>query len=335
MATPVLRINLILIAAVAIMAVPTIVVSLCGWDTAQSLAMLAAMGGLFSATGLGLRGVVILTVATGVGTFAASFVGANPLYAVLVMLVAGASLGIANLWGLSVWNFMFPVLVAAVIAQPPHIVDGLVPNALATGSLTMACVLVGGLLTRLIVRTPHQTTVTTYPVKVIIMYAVNLSLLLAGAGYVAAAFHQELLGVWTALTVVVVLIEPYAGETSRKALQRAAGTILGFLLAIGVSASLLPDFLYYAVGLLFIEVALLMRFVGARKSWGFVMFLTPGVVLLSGPPSHVGQVDDFRLYATVIAAGACLVLLGIERLLFWRGGLNRPTPAQAPTPATK
>ncbi|NBX23678.1 MAG: hypothetical protein EBR52_06135, partial [Microbacteriaceae bacterium] len=145
----------------------------------------------------------------------------------------------------------------------------------------------------------------------------------------------ELLGVWTALTVVVVLIVPYAGETSRKALQRAGGTILGFLLAIGVSASLLPDFLYYAVGLLFIEIALLMRFIGARKYWEYVMFLTPGVVLLSGSPSHVGQVDDFRLYATVMAAVACLVLLGIERLLFWRGGLNEPTATAAATPATK
>ncbi|NBX23808.1 MAG: hypothetical protein EBR52_06805, partial [Microbacteriaceae bacterium] len=88
MAKPVVRINLILIAAVIIMAVPTIVVSVIGWDAAQSIAMLAAMGGLFSATGLGLRGVAALTIASGVGTFAASFVDANPLYAVFVMFVA-------------------------------------------------------------------------------------------------------------------------------------------------------------------------------------------------------------------------------------------------------
>jgi hypothetical protein len=259
-------------------------------------------------------------------------VGTSPLSAAALMLVVGAALGAGNKWGLSVWNFMLPVLVAAVIAQPPQLMEGTLANAVATGATTAGCVLLGGLLTMLMVKKPQQTTVPTYSPKVNIMYAVNLGLLLAGAGYAAAVIHQELVGMWVALTVVVILIEPYAGETTTKALQRAAGTILGFLLAIGVSASVLPGFLYYAAGLLFLEIALLLRFRGHRKYWEYVMFLTPGVVLLSGSPTHVDQVSDYRLYATVIAAAACLLILGLERLLFWRGGLNKPVVTDPPAP---
>jgi len=324
MSKPILRLNLILITAIVIMAIPTVVVMVLGWNSASSLAMLAAMGGLFSAAGLGWRGLIVLAIATGVGTFFASFVHDDPISSAVLMLAAGAALGAVNKWGLSVWNFMFPVLVAAVIAQPPQVSKDLMTNALSTSAIGLGCVLVGGALTTLIVKKPVQKEIPVYSLKVNVMYAVNLALLLAAAGYFAALKQQELLGMWAALTVVIILIEPYSGQNTTKALQRAAGTTLGFLLAIGVSASVLPHFLYLAAGLIFIEIALLVRFVGKRKYWEYVMFLTPGVVLLSGSPKEVGQVSDFRLEATIIAAVACLLLLGVERLLFWQGGLAKP-----------
>jgi hypothetical protein len=326
----ILRLNVILLSAIIIMAVPTVVVAVVGWNTAATLAMLSAMGGLFSAAGLRWRGLIVLTVASGVGTFLASFVDNNPVTSAVFMLFVGAAFGSVNKWGLSFWNFMFPVLVISVIAQPPHLTDEVFSNAAATGAITMGSILLGGVLTLLVMKKRTQNKIPTYSLKVNIMYAVNLALLMAAAGYFAALKHQELLGMWAALTAVVILIEPYSGEKATKALQRAGGTILGFLLAIGVGASSLPDFLYIAVGLIFLEMALLLRFVGSRKYWEYIMFLTPGVVLLSGSPSQVGQVSDYRLLATVLAAAACLLVLGIERLLFWRGGLENPAikPAQ-------
>jgi hypothetical protein len=330
MPKPILRLNLILIAAIVIMAIPTIVVTVLGWNSASSLAMLAAMGGLFSAAGLGWRGLIVLAGATGVGTFLASFVHDDPIASAVLMLVVGAALGAVNKWGLSVWNFMFPVLVAAVIAQPPALSKDLMTNALGTGAIAVASIVVGGALTTLVVKKPVQKVIPTYSLKVNVLYAVNLALLLSAAGYFAALKHQELLGMWAALTVVIILIEPDTGQISTKALQRAAGTTLGFLLAIGVSASALPHFLYLVAGLIFIEIALLVRFVGQRKYWEYVMFLTPGVVLLSGSPKEVGQVSDFRLEATIIAAVACLAVLAIEQLLVWRGQ-KKPQPTTTST----
>lgn len=319
----ILRLNLILIASIVIMAVPTLVVVGLGWKSAATLAMLASMGGLFSVAGLRWRGVITLTIASGIATFLAVFAAGNPVLGAILMLAVGATLGVANVWGLSLWNFMFPVIVAAVIAQPPQILKDSLGNAALTGAITVVSVIIGGLLTTFLVKKPLQAVTPKYSVKVNIVYTVNMAVLLAGAGYFAVIAHQELLGMWTALTVVVILIEPYQGPLTTKALQRAGGTILGFLLATGVSASLLPDFLYLVAGLVFLEIALLLRFVGSRKYWEYVTFLTPGVVLLSGTPSQVGEVSEYRLLATTLAAVACLAVVGIERLVFWRGGLEK------------
>lgn len=330
MPKPILRVNMVLIAAIIIMALPSLAAALLGWSSAASLAMLASMGGLFSAAGLSWRGLWRFVIASGIGTFLAVFAVGNPTAAVALMFVSGAVLGVANLWGLSLWNFMFPVLVVAVIAQPPQVTDNLIGNAVATGSITAASAVVGGVITALLVKKPLQKKSPHYSRKVNIVYTVNMAVLLGASGYFAVMAHQELLGMWTALTVVVILIQPYEGERTTKAVQRAGGTILGFLLAIGVGASGIPHFLYIVAGLVFLEMALLLRFVGSRKYWEYVMFLTPGVVLLSGSPTQVGEISDYRLVATALAATACLVVIGIESLLFWRGGLKAPKPVAAP-----
>lgn len=305
------------------MLVPTILVVLIGWQSAASLAMLAAMGGLFSMIGLHGRGMLLLVIAMGVTTFAASLVSSNPWASAVLMLICGAGLGAVNKWGLSLWNFMFPVFAAAVIAQPPKVATGTLPNALLTSGIAMGSLILAAVLTMILVKEPRQKEITVYPLKVNVMYAVNLGLLLAAAGYFSSIYRHEQLGVWLTLTIVIILIYPYAGQSTSRAIQRAAGTILGFLIAIGVGASGLPDFLFYAAAFVFLEIALLMRIVPGKKYWEYVMFLTPGVVLISGKPSELATVSHDRLYATIIAAVACLLVLAIERGLFWRGGLNK------------
>ena len=309
--------------SIVFMLVPTILVVLIGWQSAASLAMLAAMGGLFSMIGLHGRGMLLLVIAMGVTTFAASLVSSNPWASAVLMLICGAGLGAVNKWGLSLWNFMFPVFAAAVIAQPPKVATGTLPNALLTSGIAMGSLILAAVLTMILVKEPRQKEITVYPLKVNVMYAVNLGLLLAAAGYFSSIYRHEQLGVWLTLTIVIILIYPYAGQSTSRAIQRAAGTILGFLIAIGVGASGLPDFLFYAAAFVFLEIALLMRIVPGKKYWEYVMFLTPGVVLISGKPSELATVSHDRLYATIIAAVACLLVLAIERGLFWRGGLNK------------
>lgn len=328
-----LKMQEMILVALVVMAIPTVIVLMLGWSSAVTLAMLAAMGGMFGAVGNRYRGLILLTVANGVSTFLAVLVTGSPIAAGFLMLVLGVALGVVNKWGLSVWNFMFPVLAAAVIAQPPKIINDLIPNALMVGLTAMGCLLIPALLVGLVLKHPMQKTIPIYARKVNVLYTVNLGLVLGGAGYAAAAVHDELLGTWIALSVVAILIHPYAGQIASRALQRGAGTVVGFLVAIGVAASLLPDFLYYAAGLVFLEVAIFMKVDPKRQYWEYVLFLTPGVVLLSGTPSQVGSVGNDRLGATIVAMVACLIVLGIERLIFWRSGLGTPE-AQPAAPAT-
>lgn len=323
-----------ILVAFVVMAIPSVIVLMLGWSSALMLAMLAAMGGLFGAAGNRYRGLALLTVASGVSTSLAVLVTGSPVASGILMLMLGAALGAVNKWGLSLWNFMFPVLAAAVIAQPPKIADDLIPNALMVGLITMGCLVIPALLVGLVLKKPVQKNIPTYSRKVNVLYTVNLALLLGGAGYAAAALHDELLGTWLALSMVAILIHPSAGQMTSRALQRGAGTVVGFLIAIGVAASVLPDFLYYFAGLVFLEVAIFMKVDPKRQYWEYVLFLTPGVVLLSGTASQVRQVGNDRLGATIVAMFACLVVLGIERLIFWRSGLGTPDTKSAPTPAS-
>lgn len=324
MARPVVQANVMFFSSILIMIIPTAIVILVGWKSGSSLAILAAMGGLFSVMGLRGRGLVLFTIASGVSTFLASLVSENAWASAVLMLVCGVVLGAVNKWGLSLWNFMFPVFAAAVIAEPPQLVSGFIPNAVLTAVVAMGCLVVAALLTMIIVKHPAQKEVQEFPLKVNVMFAVNLGLLLGAAGYFSSVYRHEQVGVWLTLAIVVIMIHPYAGQTTSRALQRAGGTIIGFLIAIGIGASDLPDYLFYIAAFVFLEIALLMRITPSRKYWEYVMFLTPGVVLISGSPADIATVSHDRLYATILAALACLLILGIERLLFWRGGLNKP-----------
>ena len=325
MANKTARITLLLFAAIVIMAIPAVGVVAIGWSSAGLFAMLAAMGGLFAGIGLGVRGVLWLAGASAVASILGVLVAPNALAAGILMLVVGATYGIANRWGLSLWNFMYPVLAVAALAQPPKIVDSTIPDAFITGAIALVSILVGGFLMHLVVRHPIQKEVPVYSTKVNTVFTINLAVLLAIAGYAAAALHSQVPGVWLAITIVII-IRPYQGDSVMRSLQRGGGTVLGFLLAIGVAYALPQTYIYYLVGLAFVEFALLIRYQAQRPYWEYIMFITPGVVLLAGTPEQVTHFADARLLATISAVVLCLIVMGIERAIFWRGGLLEPHP---------
>ena len=326
MANKTARITLMLFVAIIIMAVPAVGVVALGWGAAGLFAMLAGMGGLFAGIGLGVRGVLWLAGASAVGSALGMLAAPNPIAAGVLMLVVGASYGIANRWGLSLWNFMYPVLVVAALAQPPKLVGEPITDALLTGVMALVSILIGGFLVILVVKHPVQKEVTKYSTKVNVVYAVNLAVLLAIAGYATAALHAQVPGVWLAITIVIVL-RPYQGDSVMRSIQRGGGTVLGFLLAIGVAYALPQTYIYYLVGLAFVEMAVLIRYQAKRPYWEYIMFITPGVVLLAGTPEQVTHFADARLLASISAIVLCLALMGIERAIFWRGGLLEPQAA--------
>lgn len=305
-------------ALVVIMMIPAIGVVLLGWSSAGLLACIAALGGLFSGLGLRLKGLLLLSVASAIGVFLATFIADNPLAAATLMAIAGLTYGYANSRGLAAANFIFPMLIATVLGKPPTITNVVPLDALITAGVTIGSILIAGFIVMLVWKTPIDMNKPPAPRKNNIIYTVNMTVLLGLAGYLTSLWHAQVPGGWFAITVVVI-IQPHAKAAMTRGIERGAGTILGFLLAIGVATAVKPDFLYYLVGLVFVEIAVLLRFNKDRPYWQYVMFVTPGIVLLSGLPSQVTQFADWRLLANVIAAVICLAVLGLERVIFWRG----------------
>jgi hypothetical protein len=325
------RISLMLGLVIVILVVPTAIIVLFGWKSAGMLAFVAAMGGLFAMIGDRWRGLLWATLATGLGTGAAVLVSGNHVASAILMLCVGVTLGLANNWGLALWNFMFPVAVATVISNVPKVVDSPIQNALINGAIAVFCMIVAGLLVSLVVKKPMQASPPKYRPLVTAMYTVNLAILFTASGFVASLWHDQLPGMWLTLTIVII-IRPHIGESLMRALERGGGTILGFLIAIGVAYSLTPTPIYFGIGLIFLEIAVLIRFHPDRPYWEYIMFLTPAVVLLAGSPSEVTDFASYRLGATIAAVVACLLLLGIERLVFWRGALTNDSGLKTSAP---
>jgi uncharacterized membrane protein YgaE (UPF0421/DUF939 family) len=112
-------------------------------------------------------------------------------------------------------------------------------------------------------------------------------------------------GGWVILTIVVI-VQPALGAGLTKAAQRAAGTVLGFAIAIAIGSILGTGPLLYALGTAFLMAALVVMLQG-RPYWVYAALLTPAIVLLESAGSTVDQVAKERLAATL--AGVAITIL--------------------------
>jgi uncharacterized membrane protein YccC len=114
-------------------------------------------------------------------------------------------------------------------------------------------------------------------------------------------------GGWIILTIVVVF-QPSLGDGFRKAVNRAAGTILGFVIAVLVGSFVTNVGLLYLVGAIFLMVAFILMMQG-RPYWLYAAALTPAIVLLESSGSTVNEVADQRLGATLIGVTVTLLVM--------------------------
>lgn len=316
------RITLYLVVALVLIVIPQALINVLGWESAGLLAGLAATGGVFAALGH-WKSLAWGSIATTVGVFFAVFASDTPWFAALVMLGVGLAYGLGHKTGISTTNFMFPVIVAAIIGTPPTLSSEVPLNAALTAFVALGSMLISGLLVILVMRKTQTENPAKLSRKVLAVFTFNVTLLFTIIGYVASEYHSQVPGMWLAISVVMIM-RPYIDSSFKRGVQRAAGTLLGFFLALGVATAIPESWLYVLVGLLFIERAVLIKIRPSNTYWEFVMFLTPGIVLLSAPANLVTEYSDWRLSSTLIACLASLVLLGVERLVFYRGSLNTP-----------
>jgi len=144
----------------------------------------------------------------------------------------------------------------------------------------------------------------------VLHHAFRVAIVTTAAVLAAGLLHLNH-GYWVTLTVIVIL-QPYGAATRQKAMQRVAGTILGGIVAAGLSAAFQSVIAIYVLIAIFtiLCVALLPLNYGA-----YAVFGTPAFVLLAEASAGDWHLAGLRIVNTLI--GGTLALVGASVL--WPG----------------
>jgi uncharacterized membrane protein YccC len=158
------------------------------------------------------------------------------------------------------------------------------------------------------------------PGSLLLRHALRLATLVAAAVWLSAAFGLRR-NYWITITVVIIL-QPYTGATTQKALQRVAGTVLGAILTAGLAA-VMHDSRAMLV-LIFVFVATCVALLPLNYA-AYSIFLTPAFVLLAEAGANDWHLAGLRVENTLI--GGAMALVGAW--LLWPTSAWRDLPTLA------
>ena len=109
---------------------------------------------------------------------------------------------------------------------------------------------------------------------------------------------------WVILTVYVVVVpraidDKIVHQMRVKAVHRVVGTVIGVAIAGAIAAVLRNPIPLVLLGIICLVIALELRVAG-RPYWQYVIFLTPGVVFLTGYGLNADKFGVMRLVCTLI-----------------------------------
>jgi uncharacterized membrane protein YccC len=149
------------------------------------------------------------------------------------------------------------------------------------------------------------------PHSVILRYALRLGLVTAAAVWLTWALDLKR-GYWVTITVVIIL-QPYTGATTLRAMQRVLGTVVGGALTALLGALFHDP--WAILGLAFVFSATCVALLPLNYA-AFSVFLTPTFVLLAEANAGDWHLAGLRIVNTLL--GGALALVGAR--LLW------PTP---------
>jgi uncharacterized membrane protein YccC len=154
--------------------------------------------------------------------------------------------------------------------------------------------------------------------SVVLRFALRVGLVTAAAVALTAALDLKR-GYWITITAVMIL-QPYTGATSVRAVQRVLGTVVGGVLTAGLAALFHAPLAIFALVFVFalLSVALLPLNYAA-----FSVFLTPTFVLLAEASTGDWHLAGVRILNTVLGGG--LALVGSQ--LLWPSPESERLPA--------
>lgn len=322
----------LVIAVMAVPAIPAFIFTLLGWGEASNIWMLGTVTGALAILSSSRRLSAVTVVLLAIASALAVLNQGNPWGSMLIMGVCAAISGIASVRGLiSVVNF-FAISVAFFVAQPPVVSTSLstTQDALVVGFIALCAGFWGLLITGSVFRKVHFPPAAPLQARHAVVMAAVLAVLVGGAAWFVADRNLGHGGAWLMMTILIV-VQPGISSTFKRSVQRAVGTVAGFGIAIVLSAVVSTPIVMLLVGVVLLGMALLVKMDATREYWQYVVFLTPGVVLVVASSGEEGSLLDValsRLGFTMV--GSLIGLITVALLIpFYRNSVGKPDSPSA------
>ena len=303
-----ITLNLMIVLAVL---VPSWLVSALGYRSLAGIAMLAAVSALLLSLMRAWRSALLIVIPFAIASSLAVVFAHNAWLAALLMALVAGALGPAAERGLNSSLTTIPIAIGFIISTPPSSTES-GPSWLLVGIVTIVsmgwAILAGYVCRRWTPTLPHGTALGP---RLSRWYGAILAILTGMAAWFVVTLGLGHSGGWLILTIVIVY-QPYLQDGFRKALQRAGGTVVGFLVALGIGLVITNVTALLVIGTVVMVIAA--SLMALRKPyWIYAIFLTIAIVLLEGSGSNLFETDRNRLIATLIGVGVSLVAIILLR----------------------
>lgn len=303
------RVSFLFVLLTIVAFVPSLVCTALGLKAVAGVAVLGAVSGMSGAIRGGWRIGLRAAGATGIAAALATVVAEQWWAAFLVFLLIGLRLAIAGSNGMWPAYILVPISAGFVLGEDPSVSEHLLLDALIIGLLLAGSAVFAVLVTHVALRgrtLPHATELSSGRA---LAFGLTLGVLLGIAAAIVVHFQLGHTGAWVILTVSII-VQPFIQDGFTKALQRAAGTLIGLLIAILV-AEVLPSTTLIDVIAVVAAILSLLFMVEQRPYWLYAAALTVAIVCLEGASTSILDTARERFIATAIGAGISLTAIAI------------------------
>lgn len=248
-----------------------------------------------------------------------------PAMGTMLMVILGCICGLATYQGKESPFVMLSLFVGITMVMPnPLTVDQLDHGVTVTSDyilvltgLMLLSAVWGFLLGWLLLKKLPSGPVVPVQREIAMTYGATLALLGGLAAAVVLTWFPNTAAGWVILTVYVIVVpravdDKIVHEMRVKAVHRVVGTIVGVAIAGAIATVIRHQIPLILLGIICLVIALEFRVAG-RPYWQYVIFLTPGVVFLTGYGMEADQFGFTRLICTVIGVLVSLAALELIR----------------------
>jgi hypothetical protein len=291
---------------------PGLILSALGFGPAGSFVGLAGVGAVVAVLGIGLRVALVAVVATGIAAALLTMASVTWWSAAVVMTLIALVFGLSARKG---WQNGFVSLIIAlsfIASDGAKAIEPLAQAALVLGLAIMVWGVIASFITFAFFRKPVFPA-KPEPKRTVLGYVSMLMVVTFITQSLAIGFNMGHAGGWLVMTPFLVIL-PHIRDGFHKSVRRAAGTIAGFLIVIGLTEINTSHTVFSIIGALAFTAAMYAKF----KQWNyffFALFLTLGIVIIEGLSTSVTTAAEYRLAATVAAVAISLAAMGIVKLI--------------------